>query len=202
MSRRRFRKTLSIVFLAAGIGCAAAADFTPLPQLERVMVTAPKPIADFELTDDDGKPFKLSSLQGEPTLVFFGFAHCPDVCPAAMQKLMTLRKTSPKEFDKVQVVMISVDGDRDTPASMKAFLGKFSPDFIGLTGPPAQVRDIAARFSASFFKDPPKDSSGAYLVQHTSRLYALDRKGRLRAEMYDSTVDATGTVLRSLLAER
>jgi protein SCO1 len=199
---RRFRKSLSILFLAAGIGRAAAADFTPLPQLERVMVTAPKPITDFELTDDDGKAFKLSSLQGRPALVFFGFAHCPDVCPAAMQKLMVLRKSEPKKYDQVQVVMISVDGERDTPSSMKAFLGKFSPDFIGLTGPPAEVRNIAARFSASFFKDPPKDSSGAYLVQHTSRVYALDRKGRLRAEMYDATVDATGSVLSTLLAER
>jgi protein SCO1/2 len=199
---RRFRKSWSILFLAAGIGCAAAADFTPLPQLERVMVTAPKPIADFELTDDDGKRFKLSSLQGQPALVFFGFAHCPDVCPAAMQKLMVLRKSEPKKYQQVQVVMISVDGERDTPDSMKAFLSRFSPDFIGLTGPPAEVRNIAARFSASFFKDPPKDSSGAYLVQHTSRVYALDRKGRLRAEMYDATVDATGSVLSSLLAER
>ena len=172
--------------------CAAAADFTPLPQLERVMVTAPKPIADFELTGEDGKPFRLSSLQGQPALVFFGFAHCPDVCPAAMQKLMVLRKSDPKAFADVHVVMISVDGDRDTPASMRAFLDQFSPDFIGLVGVPAEVRTIAAGFAATFFKDPPKDSSGAYLVQHTSRVYALDRKGRLRAELYDASVESTG----------
>jgi protein SCO1/2 len=199
---RRFRQALAFAFLATGIGCAAAEDFTPLPQLERVMVTAPKPISDFELTGEDGKPFRLSALQGQPVLVFFGFAHCPDVCPVAMQKLMVLRKSKPEAFADVRVVMISVDGDRDTPASMRAFLDPFSPDFIGLTGAPAKVRDIAARFSATFFKDPPKDSSGAYLVQHTSRLYALDRKGRLRAELYDASVESTGSVLRALLSER
>jgi protein SCO1/2 len=199
---KRFRKPLAFLFLAAGIGCAAAADFTPLPQLERVMVTAPKPVADFELTGEDGKPFRLSSLQGQPALVFFGFAHCPDVCPVAMQKLMVLRKSDPKAFGDVHVVMISVDGDRDTPASMRTFLDPFSPDFIGLTGAPADVRGIAARFSATFFKDPPKDSSGAYLIQHTSRVYALDRRGRLRAELYDASVESTGTVLRALLSER
>jgi len=200
--KRRFRRKLILLFLAAGIGPAAAADFTPLPQLERVMVTVPKAIPDLELTGDDGKPFKLSSMQGRPTLVFFGYAHCPDVCPAAMQKLMLLRKTAPAEFRDVRVVMISVDGERDTPASMRAFLDPFSPEFIGLTGPSSDVRTLASSFAATFFKDPPKDSSGAYLVQHTSRLYALDRKGRLRAEMYDASLEATGRVLHALLAER
>jgi protein SCO1/2 len=196
-----FRLALTSALLAAGIASARAADFTPLPQLERVMVTAPKPVADFEATDDDGKAFKLSSLQGQPALLFFGFAHCPDVCPAALQKLSLLRKSAPKEMAKVRVVMISVDGDRDTPESMHAYLAKYSPDFIGLVGTPKDVRRIAADFSASFFKGQVRDSQGNYNVEHTSRVYALDRKGRLRAELYDASVENTASVVRALLAE-
>jgi protein SCO1/2 len=166
------------------------------------MVTTARPVSNFTLTDQNGKPFKLSSLQGQPVLVFFGFAHCPDVCPAALQKLMAVRKSSPREMNDVRVVMISVDGDRDTPEAMRAYLGAFSPDFIGLTGPVADVREIARGFSASFFKDPPKVPGGDYRIEHTSRLYALDRQGRLRAELYDASVDATGQLVRAILAER
>jgi protein SCO1/2 len=195
------RFAFTSALLATSIASASAADFTPLPQLERVMVTAPKPVADFQLTGDDGKPFKLSSMHGQPVLIFFGFAHCPDVCPAALQKLSVLRKSAPKEFAKVRVVMISVDGDRDTPESMRAYLAKFSPDFIGLLGTPADVRRIAGDFSASFFKGQVRDSQGTYTIEHTSRVYALDRKGRLRAELYDASVENTASVVRALLAE-
>jgi protein SCO1 len=191
---------LAWTFLAS-VTSAPAADFTPLPPLERVMVTAPKPVADFQLTDHDGKPFKLSSLRGQPALIFFGFAHCPDVCPAALQKLSVLRKSAPKELAKMRVVMISVDGDRDTPESMRTYLANYSPDFIGLLGPPADVRRIAADFSASFFKGQVRDSQGSYTIEHTSRVYALDRKGRLRAELYDAPIENTASVVRTLLEE-
>jgi len=92
-----------------------------------------------------------------------------------------------------------VDGERDSPQVLKEFLGRFSGEFIGLTAPPEQVRNLALSFSAPFFKDPPKD--GAYLVQHSSRVYALDKQGRLRAELYDASAEATVGVARALLAE-
>jgi protein SCO1/2 len=195
------KRMLAGILAASFAAASAAADFTPLPQIERVMVTAPKPIADFQLTAQDGKPFRLSALHGRPALVFFGFAHCPDVCPLALQKLSALQKSAAKEMKGVRVVMISIDGDRDTPQAMRDYLHAFSPDFIGLTGPVADVREIAAHFSATFFKDAPK-SDGDYTVEHTARVFALDRKGRLRAELYDASVDATGQVVHALLAER
>jgi protein SCO1/2 len=205
MNTPRLRGPLltSLALAAFAVSSAqAAADFTPLPSIERVMVTAPKPMGDFQLTDQAGKPFRLSSLQGQPALIFFGFAHCADICPAALQKLLTLQKSAPQDMHAVRVVMISIDGDRDTPESMRQYLAAFSPDFVGLTGPVADVREIAARFSATFFKDPPKNAGGDYGIQHTSRVFALDRKGRLRAELYDASVDATGQVVHALLAER
>jgi len=199
--KRSFAAFSATVSLVAASVVTAAADFTPLPQIERVMVTAPKPIADFELTAQDGKAFRLSALHGRPVLVFFGFAHCPDVCPMALQKLSALQKSAAKEMKGVRVVMISIDGDRDTPEAMRDYLRAFSPDFIGLTGPVADVREIASHFSATFFKDAPK-ADGNYVVEHTARVFALDRQGRLRAELYDASVEATGQVVRALLAER
>ncbi len=85
--------------------------------------------------------------------------------------------------------MISVDGDRDTPAVMKAYLAPLSPDFIGLTGDTRSVRKIAANFSAVFFKGLPADNSGQYLVDHTSQVYLVDTQGRLRATFFDASVE-------------
>jgi protein SCO1 len=173
----------------------------PLPTFDRVMTMTPsREIQDFELTDQQGKRKRFSSLAGEPTLVFFGFTNCPDICPMALQKLAAMKAAQPAELSKVQVVLVSVDGERDTPEVMKDYLKQFSPDFIGLTGPAEQVREIALRFSAPFFKNAPKD--GTYLVQHSSRVYALDRQGRLRAEIYDGPPDETLGLVRALLAER
>ena len=84
---------------------------------------------------------------------------------------------------------------------MRDYLRAFSPDFLGLTGPVGDVREVASQFSATFFKDARK-SDGNYSVEHTARVFALDRQGRLRAELYDASVEATGQVVRALLAER
>ena len=85
--------------------------------------------------------------------------------------------------------MVSVDGDRDKPEDMKRYLNSVSPGFIGLTGDPRRVRGIAGEFSAVFFKGMSRDSSGRYLVEHTSQVYLLDRKGQLRSTFFNATVD-------------
>ena len=188
--------------LAAHASPTQANDTTqPLPAFERVLqMSPPRAIAPFTLTDHLGKRRDWSTFAGTPTLVFFGFTNCPDICPTTLQKLAQLKTSHSAALQGVQVVLISVDGERDTPAVMSEYLASFSKDFIGLTGPAAEVREIALRFSAPFFKDPPKD--GAYVVQHSSRLYAIDRRGRLRAELYDATTEATTGIARALLAER
>ena len=187
--------------LAALLASAAGAgEFKPLPAFDRVLaLPAPRAVAELPMTDHTGAPRQLRDFAGRPVLVFFGFTHCPDVCPMTIQKLALLKSSRGKELDGVRVVMVSVDGERDTPAVMKDFLARFSPEFVGLTAPAAQVRELAAGFSAQFFKDPPRD--GAYGVQHSTRVYALDKQGRLRAEMYDASPDATVGIARALMAE-
>jgi len=174
------------------VGQAAASS-------DRVVIAQPpKAINDFELVDQEGHPFKFSQLRNQPALVFFGFTHCPDVCPATLARLRALTDTRDHELRNVQVVMISVDGDRDSPATMKAYLAQISPRFMGLTGDPRKVREIAAQFPAVFFKGLPDKPGGAYGVEHTSQVCLIDRQGRLRASFYDAPVEAMEQVLRSV----
>lgn len=198
--RGRFASFIATALLLAS--AAASADNT-LPAADRVILAdPPKPIADFALTDAHGHDRKFSEFQGRPVLVFFGFTHCPDVCPTALVKLQRLVRSAPEEFAAVKVVMISVDGDRDTPAQLEDWLDHFSKDFIGLTGEPRVVRDIAARFPAVFVKGIPASPGGPYAVQHSSLIYAVDRNGRLRAEFDDAEPEAMAPVVRALIAER
>ena len=194
-------KTLltAITLTLAGALATAAPAPAPLPALERVMVIEPRAVGDLAMKDQDGKPRRLADLAGAPALVFFGFTHCPDVCPTTLQKLAMIKSAKAKEMAGVRVVLVSVDGERDTPEVLEKFLERFDKDFVGLTAPSAEVRELALKFSAPFFKDPPKN--GGYSIQHSSRVYALDKQGRLRAELYDASADATAALARALLAE-
>jgi protein SCO1/2 len=171
----------------------------PLPAFDRVMTLEPRTVGDLAMTDQDGKSARLGDLAGSPALVYFGFTHCPEVCPATLQKLAMIKRSRAKELAGLRIVLVSVDGERDTPDVLKTFLARFSKDFTALTAPPAEVRNLALKFSAPFFKDPPKD--GAYLVQHSARVYALDRQGRLRAEIYEVNAEAVTGISAALLAE-
>ncbi|HET9475055.1 MAG TPA: SCO family protein [Steroidobacteraceae bacterium] len=186
------------LFTAMAVVTSVAAP-KPLPPFERVMNIEPRVVADLEMTDQNGKARRLSDLTGAPAFVFFGFTHCPDACPTTLQKLAMIKSSEVETLKGMRVVLISVDGERDTPAVLKGFLARFSGEFVGLTASPEQVRNLALSFSAPFFKDPPKD--GAYAVQHSTRVYALDRQGRLRAELYDASREATIGLARALLAE-
>jgi protein SCO1 len=172
----------------------------PLPKFDRVMtVDTPRAVVDLAMTDQDGKAARISDLAGAPTLVFFGFTHCPDVCPTTLQKLALIKSSRAQELEGLRIAFVSVDGERDTPAVMKEYLKRFPAEFVGLSAPPEQVRTLALGLSAPFFKDPPKD--GEYAVQHSSRLFALDKQGRLRAEIYDASPDAIAGIAQALLAE-
>ena len=111
--------------------------------------------------------------------MLFGFTNCPDVCPLAMERLRALNDAKTLDSDDVHYVMISVDGERDTPAAMKEFLAKYSGDFVGLTAPPARVKPIAEQFSASFFKGE-HHHDGGYDVAHSPQIFVLDTRAAAR----------------------
>ena len=191
---------LAVVFALAS-AIAAAGERAALPALDRVYVNpAPATVADFTLTDHSGKPRSFSSFRGEPALVFFGFTHCPAACPTALGRLKLLHDARGGALRDARIVLISVDGERDTPARLKSWLAPLSPDFVGLTGDPKATAAIAARFSAVFFKEPP-GKDGNYNVMHSTQVFAVDKAGRLRASFADASLEDMATVTAILLAE-
>jgi protein SCO1/2 len=160
----------------------------------------PVPIADFTLIDQDGEPRAFSSLRGEPVFVFFGFTHCPSVCPTQLGRLKLLHQSGGGAVKPVRIVLVSVDGERDTPARLRAFLGPLSAEFIGLTGDPRATSAIAARFAAVFFKEPAA-KDGSYNVMHSTQVFAVDKAGRLRASFNDASLEDMATIAKLLLAE-
>jgi protein SCO1/2 len=180
---------------------AAAGERAALPALDRVYVAAaPAAIADFTLTDQSGRPRSFSSLRGEPVLVFFGFTHCPNICPTALGRLKLLHEARNGALKSARIVMVSVDGERDTPARLKSYLAPLSADFVGLTGDPKAVARIAAQFAAVFFREPA-GKDGDYNVMHSTQVFAVDKAGRLRATFADASIEDMATVTALLLGE-
>jgi protein SCO1/2 len=182
--------------LRADAQSATSTALVPAKFARTQFASPPKAVADFELVDQDGKPFRLHQLRGQPALVFFGFTNCRSVCPTTLQVLRQAHRDLGGLRAAPAVVLISVDGDRDTPQAMKSYLEPFGKGFIGLTGSPKLVRDIAARFSAVFFKGAPSDNSGNYDVEHTSQVYLVDRSGNITATFYGAPADEIVAVVR------
>ncbi len=130
------------------------------------------------LTGTDGKPHSLQSFVGKVTLVFFGFTQCPDVCPTTLAELAQVLRLLGDQASRVQIVMITVDPERDTPEVLSAYVSSFDPRFLGLTGTPEQVKQAAGAFRAFYAK--VTQANGGYTMDHTASFYLLDAKGDAR----------------------
>ena len=190
------------LFAAALLVTGAVFASQPLPQIDRVMVLEEaRAISDATLTNQEGEPFRLSDLHGKVSLVFFGFTNCPDVCPTAMAKYKQLEDSNSVDNAKLNYILVSVDGDRDTPIVMKAYLRQFSNRIVGLSGPPSEVQKITKEFRASFFKESETGAHGKYNVAHSTQMFLLDSEGRLRAELHNPTIDAMARAINALSTE-
>jgi len=130
----------------------------------------------FQLTDQHGKAVTENNLKGKPTLIFFGYTHCPDVCPTSLFEISEVLRAMGKDADKVNAVFISVDPERDTPATMKDYLSSFDPHLEGLSGDPAETAKVITSYRVYAKKVPTKD--GDYTMDHTALIYLMDRDGR------------------------
>ncbi len=132
----------------------------------------------WKLTDMNGQARDQSSFAGKVQLVFFGFAQCPDVCPTSLSELAEVMKLLGPDADRVQVLLVTVDPERDTPEILRKYISSFDPRFLGLTGTPEQVRLAASSFKAFYSKVPRP--GGDYTMDHSASFYLLDRKGEAR----------------------
>lgn len=147
-------------------------------QLRGSVIDPPLPAAEISLTDQNGNPFRLSDYRGKVVLLFFGYTYCPDVCPATMAELRAARALlKPEQADRVQVVFITVDPGRDTPASIQEYVSRFDPTFLGLSGTEDQLSAVWQAYGV--FREIEQTDAGGYLVAHTSRVYVVDVNGNL-----------------------
>jgi protein SCO1/2 len=152
----------------------------------------------FRLIDQDGKPITDQDLKGRPFLVFFGFTHCPDVCPTALFEVSEiLRKLGP-DAERTRALFVTVDPERDTPEKLKDYLSSFDPHVIGVTGDAAGIAAVAKAYRV-YSKKVPLDGGG-YTMDHTAIVYLMDKQGRFVAPFnLKRTPEAAAADLRRYL---
>jgi protein SCO1/2 len=130
----------------------------------------------FQLTGQSGQTVTERSLEGRPTLVFFGYTHCPDVCPTTLFEISEVLRAMGKDADRVNALFISIDPERDTSATMNEYLSSFDPHLRGLTGDPGAVAKVTTAYRAYAKKVPLRD--GDYTMDHTAIVYLMGRDGK------------------------
>ena len=152
----------------------------------------------FSLTDQNGRAVTDKDLRGRPFLVFFGFTHCPDVCPTALFEISEVLGKLGPDAQRVSALFVTVDPERDTPAQMKDYLSSFDPHLLGLTGDPAAIAAVAKEYRV-YVKKVPLDH-GDYTMDHTALVYLMDKDGRFVApfNLKRSTEDAAADLRRYL----
>lgn len=173
------------LLLAAAALCAALGGYWLAQQLDRASprlasgtwLPRPKPVGDFRLTDTSGRPFTRAELGGAPTLMFFGFTRCPDVCPTTLTKLAQVRKRA--ALASLRVLFVSIDPQHDSAPLLGAYVHAYDPAFLGLTGDAASILALTADFGVAASRVPLP--GGDYTMDHSAVLFLLDARARIAA---------------------
>ena len=174
--------TRIVTVIAAFLGGLAIFSVAIFMVAGRLPTPIPAPSAiggTFSLVDQTGQPVTQGDLKGKPSLMFFGFTHCPDICPTALFDMTQVYKALGRDGDKVQAYFVSVDPERDTPDILKEYLSSFDPRLRGLTGDPAAVAAMEKAYRV-YSKKIPLDAGG-YTMDHTALVYLMDKEGRFVA---------------------
>lgn len=171
----------------------------PAQSFKGVDITGAEYARTLSLPDQYGKLRTLDDFKGKVTVVFFGYTQCPDVCPTTMAELAQVKKALGKDGERVQGVFITVDPERDTPETLKAYMASFDPSFVALRGTPEETKATAKEFKVFYAKVPGK-VEGSYTMDHTAGSYVLDPKGKVRLFVrYGSPTEALTADLKALL---
>ncbi len=152
------------------------------------------------LTDHTGKPRKLGDFQGKVVVIFFGYTQCPDVCPTVLTKMREVMSLLGSDAEKVQVVFMTIDPERDTQALLAQYVPAFHPSFLGVFGDANATAAVAKDFKI-FFQKSPGTTPGSYTMDHSSGSYVIDAKGKLRLYLkHEDTAPQIAQDLKRLLA--
>lgn len=174
MNRRLLLPLLVFILGAAALAAAAFITFAPASR-QGGQNLASSVGGPFTLTTAEGKPLTDKDLRGAPFLVFFGFTHCPDICPTKLFEISEVLRAAGTKGDKLKALFVTVDPERDTAETMKSYLGSFDPRIIGLTGDRSAIDAAIKAYRAYARKVPLKD--GDYTMDHTALVYLMDKNG-------------------------
>ncbi len=167
-------------WLLAGCAAVLLAACAAHPNWQLDDVSGHLPDLEFNLTNDLGKPVTAATFHGKVVVLYFGYTHCPDVCPLTLVHLHTVLQKLGKDADDVRVLFVTVDPIRDTVPVLHQYVSAFDPRIVGLTGTQDALAKLAKRYRAFFQRETPKTSTGDYEVTHSSAIYIFDREGRAR----------------------
>ena len=194
--RRRLIAAAALGLLAAILGCGKQEQ-----PWHSTNITGLMPDLDFVLTDSQGRSVTAADFKGKTRLLYFGFTHCPGICPTTLATLAAAVRDLGPDADQVRVLFVSVDPRRDSPAVLERYQARFGPQVVGLTGQMPALRALARRYRVAFSYDPP-GADGNYVVNHSSAIFAFDGRGRARLlRREEAGVPALAADLRRLVAE-
>lgn len=186
MERSRFIIILGILaaLVIGGVSVTLLQKEKPLPpppaELNNVLLPEYRSVTPFQLTDGDAQAFDLSRLEGKWSFIFFGYTHCPDICPTTLAMLRLVAKNlqqTPTYYQNSQFLFISVDPKRDKPANLKQFVNYFHPDFLTATGEKTEIDNLAKQLGAVYMFDGDTNSDD-YIVNHSATVVLIDPQGR------------------------
>ncbi len=173
----------------------------PAYRFQGSVIEPPLPASDFQLTDQFGRPYRLSEHRNQIVLLFFGYTYCPDVCPATLSDFRRIFAEFGERADVLQFAFITVDPERDSPDLLARHLAKFNEHFVGLTGDLPVLEQVWRSYGV-FRQSQQDESVNFYLVDHTSRIYVIDAAGNLRVTFpYGLSREAMAADLAYLVSE-
>ena len=201
-----FSRRAGLLAVIGGLGLLAACDGklpgADKPSFKGIDITGADYARSLQLRDADGQARTLAEFKGKVVVVFFGYTQCPDVCPSTMAELSEVKRTLGADGARVQGIFVTVDPERDTADLLKAYVGNFGPDIVGLRGTADETLAAAREFKVFYAKVPGKTAT-SYTVDHTAGSYVFDTQGRVRLfTRYGSGAQALADDLKRLLAEK
>jgi protein SCO1/2 len=197
MNQKRLWSLFWLVLALTIAGCGAEQTH----EFAGAVLPEATPLSDFTLTAAGDTPVSLSDFRGQYVFVYFGYTFCPDFCPTTLAKLARVREGLGDDADRMQVIMVSVDPERDTPEALADYVTRFDPSFVGLSGTTAEIDAAGAPFGLFYQKNEGSAATG-YLVDHSTRTYLIDPAGNARiAYPHDAAVEDIVADLRWLIEQ-
>lgn len=192
----RLRVLLALIVMLPLAACS------PKQQWDLSNVRGHMPDLKFSLTNDNGKTVTAADFRGKVVLMYFGYTHCPDVCPLTLTHLHMVMQHLGKSADDVRILFVSVDPARDTPAVLHPYVQAFDPRVVGLTGPMKNIKALTKRYRVAFNREAPK-ANGGYDVTHSSGIFVFNRQGKIQvlATSADSVAAITHDVAQLVASD-